>query len=91
MDIYKITRQFPKEERYGLISQIRRSAVSEPSNVEKIIRKKPLDPLNPRLLEPSSPTNIEKSLKYKQKRINRNIFMETAINWSIHYESTRVH
>ncbi|SDE41103.1 four helix bundle protein [Ulvibacter litoralis] len=31
--IYKISAQFPKEEIYGLTSQIRRSAVSVPSNV----------------------------------------------------------
>jgi four helix bundle protein len=32
-DIYTLTREFPKEELYGLISQIRRSAVSIPSNI----------------------------------------------------------
>ena len=31
--IYKETRAFPKEEIYGLTSQIRRSAVSIPSNI----------------------------------------------------------
>ena len=31
--IYKISAQFPKEEIYGLTSQIRRSAVSVPSNI----------------------------------------------------------
>ena len=31
--IYKITKQFPKEEMYGLTSQIRRSAVAIPSNI----------------------------------------------------------
>ncbi|MGQ9571239.1 MAG: four helix bundle protein, partial [Thermodesulfovibrionales bacterium] len=33
VDIYKITKNFPKEERYGLTSQIRRSAVSATSNI----------------------------------------------------------
>jgi four helix bundle protein len=32
-DVYKATRGFPKDELYGLISQIRRAAVSVPSNV----------------------------------------------------------
>jgi four helix bundle protein len=32
-EIYKITRQFPSEERFGLISQMRRAAISVPSNI----------------------------------------------------------
>ncbi len=32
-DIYKITADFPREEVYGLTSQIRRAAVSYPSNI----------------------------------------------------------
>ena len=31
--MYAITSKFPKEEQYGLVSQIRRSAVSVPSNI----------------------------------------------------------
>ncbi len=33
--IYLITRDFPSEEKFGLISQIRRSAVSIPSNISE--------------------------------------------------------
>ena len=31
--VYTITKEFPKEELYALTSQIRRSAVSVPSNI----------------------------------------------------------
>ena len=33
LKIYDITAQLPKEEKYGLTSQVRRSAVSIPSNI----------------------------------------------------------
>jgi four helix bundle protein len=32
-DIYRATRNFPKEEMYGITSQIRRSALSIPTNI----------------------------------------------------------
>jgi 23S rRNA-intervening sequence protein len=32
-EVYKETRSFPKEETYGLVSQMRRAAVSAPSNI----------------------------------------------------------
>lgn len=32
-EIYKITKEFPREELYGIVNQIRRSAVSIPSNI----------------------------------------------------------
>jgi len=32
-DIYEITRSYPKDEMYGLINQLRRAAVSVPSNI----------------------------------------------------------
>ncbi|MBI5096602.1 MAG: four helix bundle protein [Nitrospirae bacterium] len=33
IEIYKITKDFPKEERYVLTSQVRRASVSVPSNI----------------------------------------------------------
>ena len=32
-EVYRVTRTFPKEEMYGLTSQLRRAAVSIPSNI----------------------------------------------------------
>ena len=33
MDVYRITRGFPDDERYGLTSQLRRAVVSIPTNI----------------------------------------------------------
>ena len=38
-DIYAITRTFPKEELYGLTSQLRRSSISIPSNIAEGFRR----------------------------------------------------
>lgn len=39
IQVYKITNIFPKEEAYGLTSQIRRSAISIPSNIAEGSRR----------------------------------------------------
>ena len=38
--IYKMTQSFPREELYGLTSQIRRSAVSVPSNIAEGFKRR---------------------------------------------------
>jgi four helix bundle protein len=40
LDVYEATRQFPREEIYGLVSQMRRAAVSIPSNVAEGFNRK---------------------------------------------------
>ena len=41
LEIYKATKRFPDEEKYGLKSQLRRAAVSVPSKYQRDIVEKP--------------------------------------------------
>jgi four helix bundle protein len=41
-EVYKITQKFDKNEQYGLVSQMRRSAVSIPSNIAEGSRRNSL-------------------------------------------------
>lgn len=43
LEIYKVTKDFPEDERFGLVSQIRRSAVSICANISEGTKKSTKD------------------------------------------------
>jgi four helix bundle protein len=40
LEVYKITRNFPSDEKYGLVSQLRRSVASIPTNIVEGYKKR---------------------------------------------------
>jgi four helix bundle protein len=77
-EVYKLTRDFPKEELYGLISQVRRAAVSISSNIaEGASRQHKRDYLNflyvarGSLAELECLLNIARKLGYGDDKQNR--------------------
>ncbi len=90
--IYKITSTFPKDESYGLISQMRRSAISIPSNVaEGSIRGSKKDfchflrIASGSLAELQTQIEISKSLNYiKILDYNKTYNLSVEINKMIH-------
>jgi len=75
LEIYKTVSQFPKEEIYGLSSQIKRSSVSIPSNIaEGFVRKGKKEKIQFYYIALGSVTELKsqlliaKDLKFVQKK-----------------------
>jgi four helix bundle protein len=67
-DIYKLTSTFPSDERFGLTAQIRRAAVSVPSNIaEGQGRKTPRAFANHVLIAHGSLLELETQLEIAQR------------------------
>jgi four helix bundle protein len=63
LDVYKVTNKFPAPEQYGLTSQIRRSAVSVPSNIaEGFSRRSRKDKIQFYTFAPGSLTELQGQL-----------------------------
>jgi four helix bundle protein len=63
---YKITSKFPKEERYGLVSQMRRSSISVPSNIaEGYGRKTTADYIRFLYIAYGSNCELETQMRYQ--------------------------
>ncbi|HEY3370555.1 MAG TPA: four helix bundle protein [Prolixibacteraceae bacterium] len=84
-NIYKDTKSFPKEEIYGLTSQIRRCSVSIPSNIAEGFGRKS-EPEFIRFLKISMGSLFELQT---QLRISKNIEYLNESRFNVLYEETR--
>ena len=99
--VYEITKDFPKEEQYGLTAQIRRSAVSVPSNIaEGYGRNSTQDYIRflqiacGSLYELQTQLEISANLKYMDRENSESIFtllneIERMLNSMIRKLSTK--
>lgn len=81
-NIYTVTSKFPKEETYGLVSQMRRAAVSIPSNIaEGIGRNTPKDTIQFLFISRGSTYELETQLfiSLDQNYISEQTFQEIII------------
>ena len=77
--VYEFTRDFPKEEQYGLISQMRRCAVSIPSNISEGSRRRGKDMRNLFVIAYGFGSELETQLEISQRLdYGKPVFRESA-------------
>lgn len=68
IDIYEVSKSFPKEEEFGLKSQLRRASISVPSNIaEGLTRKSAKDKLHFLNVADSSLSEIDTQLEISNR------------------------
>jgi four helix bundle protein len=84
--IYQVTKEFPKEERYGLIDQMRRAAVSITSNIAEGFSRNTIKDkyqfytlAQSSLIELQSQLLISRDLKYLTKKDFTDVANQTII------------
>ena len=83
--IYELTETFPSEERFGLISQIRRSAISIPSNVAEMEAKLIISN-NLKFMESSDQLLSElNEIKKMTLRLIKYVKSKTGNKWQLSY------
>ncbi|OFX34068.1 MAG: four helix bundle protein [Bacteroidetes bacterium GWF2_42_66] len=82
--IYKYSKSFPNEEMYGLISQIRRSAVSIPSNIAEGFGRKSSNDFKRflqiamgSLFEVQTQLEISKNLEYIDEKTFNDLYQDS--------------
>ena len=79
VDIYKVTEHFPREEKFGLTSQIRRAAVSVPANIAEGAAPKSIKEFSYFLLNAqgsASEVETELVISHRLGYLNRTRFLE---------------
>lgn len=67
--VYTLTREYPKEELYGLVSQMRRAAVSIPSNIAEGSRRLGKDRLHFLRIAYGSASELETQIEISRRLV----------------------
>lgn len=86
VEVYKLTKELPKQEQYGLSSQLQRSAVSIPSNIAEGYRRRGKDGEHFLVIAYSSGSELETQLEL----IKRIYDTDISVAWDMSQEVAKM-